>query len=246
MCKELGEYYGEEVFHNTYEHDDINETFMCDAFYRVIIKKDMDDKPYKVKRDIVAGGSDGITFNAWLPPRLTKRIAQFYENGVKRMIFDDYYKKYLPLIKKLSYKNKVNGYTPEDIEQELLMVLDKCIKNFDETKKVKFITYFQSSCRYHIISLRKQNINYEMLLRNPEMIIDDSGDIMTKLLNDKFKKKLMDLLEEVKYGDYIKLYYLFNISMTKIAKIEKVDKSHISRCIKEGIGELKEKLEKII
>ena len=43
----------------------------------------MDDKPYKVKQDIVAGGSDGITFNAWLPPRLIKRIAQFYEAEVK-------------------------------------------------------------------------------------------------------------------------------------------------------------------
>lgn len=161
-------------------------------------------------------------------------------------LFDDYYKKYLPLIKKLSYKNKVNGYDPQDIEQELLMVLDKCIKNFDETKGTKFITYFQTSCRYHIISLRKQNINYELLLKNPEIIIDDSDDIMTKLLNDKFKKKLMDLLEEIKYGEYIKLHYLFGVTMTKIAKIEQVDKSHISRCIKEGLGELKEKLEKII
>lgn len=83
LCEELSEYFGTEVLHNTYEHDDINETFMRDAFYRVRIKKDMDDKPYKVKSDIVAGGSDGITFNAWLPPRLIKRIAQFYENEVK-------------------------------------------------------------------------------------------------------------------------------------------------------------------
>ena len=83
LCEELSEYFGTEVLHNTYEHDDINETFMRDAFYRVRIKKDMDDKPYKVKWDIVAGGSDGITFNAWLPPRLIKRIAQFYENEVK-------------------------------------------------------------------------------------------------------------------------------------------------------------------
>lgn len=84
VCEALSEYYGVEVLHNTYEHDDINETFMRDAFYRVKIKFDMDGKPYKVKHDIVAGGVDGITLNAWLPPYLITMIGRFYE-GLEKL-----------------------------------------------------------------------------------------------------------------------------------------------------------------
>ena len=135
-------------------------------------------------------------------------------------VFQDYYKKYEPLIKKLSYKNKINGYTPDDIQQELMMVLDKCIQNYDETRGTKFITYFQTSCRYHIISLRKQNINYETLLKNPELIIDDNAEVVEKLLNEKFRNTLFKLLSELKYGELLKLYYYFGYLMVKITKIK--------------------------
>lgn len=79
VCEALSEWYRCEIMHNNYEHDDINETCIRDSFYRVRIKKDMDDKPYKVRHEIVAGGSDGITMNAWLPLHLITLIGRFYE-----------------------------------------------------------------------------------------------------------------------------------------------------------------------
>ena len=79
VCKALSMWYGCEDMHNNKEHDDINESYIRDSFYRVKIKKDMDDKPYKVRHEIVAGGSDGITMNAWLPPHLITLIGRFYE-----------------------------------------------------------------------------------------------------------------------------------------------------------------------
>lgn len=84
VCEALSEYYGVEVKHNNYEHDDINESFMRDAFYKVRIKEDMDGTKYKVKHDIVAGGKDGLSFNAWLPAHLITLIGKFYENEVNK------------------------------------------------------------------------------------------------------------------------------------------------------------------
>ena len=153
--------------------------------------------------------------------------------------FEKYHEQYLPLIMKLSYKYNVYAYTPEDLQQELRMVLQKCIKNFDKSKGTKFMTYYYSSCHYHIIKLRKKNINYEFLIKDTEFVVDKDTDVISKILDDKFKKHLVNLLDNIKHGEFIKLYYLFNISMTKIAKIERVHKSHISRCIKQGLKELR-------
>lgn len=161
-------------------------------------------------------------------------------------VFKKYYEKYKPLIKKMSYKNKVNGYTQEDIQQELLMILNTCIKNYDKEKGTKFITYFQSSCHYHIINLRKQNINYESLLKNPELIIDPDADTFAYVDNENFRKKLIKLLDEIKFGQYLKLYYLFGISATKIAKAERVSKQYIGQCMKEALDELRRKIKRIL
>lgn len=64
----------------------------------------------------------------------------------------------------LSYKGKVNtfarnsfrqipGYTVEDVEQELLVVLYECVIHYDPNRGASFNTYFQGSAKNRIISL---------------------------------------------------------------------------------------------
>lgn len=45
------------------------------------------------------------------------------------------------------------GYDIEDVEQELLVVLWRCVINYDPNKGASFNTLFQGSAKNHIISL---------------------------------------------------------------------------------------------
>ena len=158
-------------------------------------------------------------------------------------LFNEYYDKYKPLIKKISYNSKVNSYTKEDIEQELLMVLYKCIQNYDKKKGTKFITYFQSSCYYHIVKLRKENRFYPIPLDDVELIVDISDNFDNSTSKNNMKFVVNEALEKVKFGDFIKMYYIYNIPIKRIAEIEGVSKQYISFSIKKGLEELKSYLQ---
>lgn len=45
------------------------------------------------------------------------------------------------------------GFDIEDIEQELLFVLWKCVNNYDPSRGASFNTLFQGSARNHVIGL---------------------------------------------------------------------------------------------
>ena len=157
------------------------------------------------------------------------------------MTYEKLYEQYLPMIKGFSYKYKVNGYDREDIEQELAMVLHKCYQKFDAGKGTKFITYLQSSFFYHIAKLRKKHFNdYHYLIDNIMSIKDENAkDIYDEIgLN-----QILSALENVKYGDYIKMYYLYGQSLSKIAKIEKISKQAVHEFINKGIENLKKILD---
>lgn len=49
--------------------------------------------------------------------------------------------------------NQLPGFSLEDIEQELLVVLWKCVLNYDPDKGASFNTLFQGSARRRVISL---------------------------------------------------------------------------------------------
>jgi len=158
-------------------------------------------------------------------------------------LFEEYYEKYKLLIKKLSNNTKINGYTKDDIQQELMMVLQKCIQNYDNKRGTKFITYFQSSCHYHIIKLRKENKFYPIPLDDVELVVDISDNFDNGLSKNNSKYVINEALEKVKFGDFIKMYYIYNIPIKRIAEIEGVSKQYISFSIKKGLEELKSYLE---
>lgn len=49
--------------------------------------------------------------------------------------------------------HQLPGFAIEDIEQELLFVLWKCVQNYDPNKGASFNTLFQGSARNKVISL---------------------------------------------------------------------------------------------
>jgi RNA polymerase sigma factor (sigma-70 family) len=51
-----------------------------------------------------------------------------------------------------SYR-QMQGYSVEDVEQELLVVLYECVMRYNPDRGAKFNTYFQQSCRNRVITL---------------------------------------------------------------------------------------------
>lgn len=167
------------------------------------------------------------------------------------MTFEDYYHQYLPLVKKLSYKYKVYGLENEDIEQELLMVLDKCTQNFDDSKGTKFMTYFHSSCYYHIISLRKKNRDYEHpftpldinLISRNEM--EESVDPVDKAYTSMMFEAIIGIIANLKFSGVAEMYFIGDFTMAEIANFRGVSKSYIGKIVKNMREEVRDELKKL-
>lgn len=160
---------------------------------------------------------------------------------IKSFTYENYVKQYNPMIKGFSYKYKVNGYDVEDIQQELYMVLYKCIQNFDESKSTKFITYLQKSLFYHIVKLRNKHKNdYFYFLDDVELIADKNEKDIYELINEK---EIIKALDNIKYGEYLKMYYLHKISMKRIGDSEGISKQAVEQFIKKGLKNLKKELD---
>lgn len=55
-----------------------------------------------------------------------------------------------------SYR-QLPGYSQEDLEQELLIVLWECVQHYDPNRGARFNTFFQQSMRNRIISLVRRS-----------------------------------------------------------------------------------------
>lgn len=64
----------------------------------------------------------------------------------------DQYKGKVRTFARNSYQ-QMPGYSIEDVEQELLVVLWECVRHYDPNKGASFNTYFQGSARNRVITL---------------------------------------------------------------------------------------------
>jgi RNA polymerase sigma factor (sigma-70 family) len=181
------------------------------------------------------------------------------EHSITEKVFGEYYLQYEHLIKKLAYKTKLNGYTPEDLIQELSMVLLKCIENFKESNNTKFFTYFYASSNYHLVRLRKINKDVPAQIEELDNIKNlwdsnnyDEDNILLKFLPNSFSNyilpedrinKMLNILGDTKMKDYIKLKYIYDMPIKTIAKNDNVSKQYVSFVIKKGLDKIREAFE---
>jgi len=77
---------------------------------------------------------------------------------------------YASLVKWWSRKYYFRGFSPEDLEQDFLVVLCNCCRLFDETRGIKFNTYLTTAIHWHV----SQHLNHK------------SGKIQETELEDRF------------------------------------------------------------
>lgn len=158
---------------------------------------------------------------------------------MEEQLFNQYWEQYKNLIYKLANRNEVKGLDFDDIVQELMMVLYKCIKNYKEGK-AKFSTYLTKSCIYKIMELRKGYSQFTVSLDN--IISGEEGDLtFINNLEDRKMPTLSDYLEQIEDGELLYLHYMAGIPQNEIAKIEKVTAGRIAQRIKKAREEFKDK-----
>ena len=146
--------------------------------------------------------------------------------------FMERYKQFERYINGMSKYSEVNGFDRDDIKQELLMILDKCVKTFDSTK-ASFSTYFINSCKNRIARLRKQR-RYDYYYLNNELIedvIDNQDDIL--------KSEVFVLLGEVEHGDVAIMNLFYGVTKIELAESNNVSQTTIANWIRKAIADVK-------
>jgi RNA polymerase sigma factor (sigma-70 family) len=91
-----------------------------------------------------------------------------------RMGYNELEEQWRPLIHKFSAKYTIPGYDPEDLEQELRIVLHKADQLFDPNKGTKFITYLYTAFNARLSKLyrdlqgRQKNVPANMVSYIPD------------------------------------------------------------------------------
>lgn len=137
------------------------------------------------------------------------------------------------LIRQLAHTNPVHGYEPEDLAQEFRMVFLKCYEKYDETKKIKFDTYFITSCKNRVKNIkakiyagRRPLIELSLNRINQETGLELINYFQDNTVDDRLEslaQDIVDTLEAMDFG-YITMDYFFE-EMTFEQLAEKYDMS---------------------
>lgn len=139
----------------------------------------------------------------------------------------------------------------EDLQQEGLIALFKCCKNFDLSKKIKFSTYASKSIYNNmLIFLQKSNkINKNIVLFSQldveEIIFDDKAESSENVVDKiRIKEIIRNYFKKIKKRDYqiIIEYYRNKTTMKKLGEKFGVSKNSISKITRKFKKAIKEKL----
>lgn len=160
---------------------------------------------------------------------------------INKMTLEEGLIAYDNLILRLAKNNKVHGYDNEDLAQEFRMILIKCLNNFDESKRVKFETYFITACKNEVNRLRRKNKELTLSL-NEE--VNENEEYLDNVLDKSYqfdfdKKELEMFLSKEKYGEYAILYLIYNMKQSDIASKYNVSNVWVNLKIKELIEKVR-------
>ena len=165
--------------------------------------------------------------------------------------FDELVKQYHPMLLKLIKNKFVDGYDKDDLYQECLMVMDKCNKDYDEEKNIKFSTYLYASIKNKLFDLIKHVnrdkipslvfIDDQDLALIGEVLSEDPSDYSEEDINNLFSKITTELLK-MERGYITYMIYVGGLTVKTIADMEHISLQRVKFLNKRNI----EKLKKII
>ena len=160
-----------------------------------------------------------------------------------------------PTIKKIAKYNPVYNYDAEDVEQDLRMLLIKCYNNFDESKKVKFSTYFISSAINYIKRLQvRVGAKNKMFVNtlNDTINIDGFSSEVVDLIPQELEEEspyiellpsVLKLLDTMPFGDWVKEYFFEGLLQTEIAQKYNTSQQIVARNIRHTLEIIRNKLQ---
>lgn len=152
-----------------------------------------------------------------------------YEKDFEKLVA-----KYDKLLWKFVNQVNIKGMEPEDVYQELLLVLHKCNVNFDPNKKTRFITYLYHFLRNAVMSMiSRSTYKSQQVYNNASLLIfsdkeDDERGIDANKIPDTHEEidyelfeDMIAFLEKRPFGDVTIRHLVYGIPVKEIAKQDK-------------------------
>lgn len=167
------------------------------------------------------------------------------------LIFDDFVKKYDGMIHSFINRTYVDGYTKDDLYQELLMVLNDSITDFDPNNNAKFSTYLYIRFRNRMYDLIRKNKKLNVISPDSEIVdsieshYKDDYEVYDKFV-DEFSDVILETLDkELKRGYITKMIVFDGFTQVDIAKVEGISQQRVAYLHKRNIKYLKNKFNNV-
>lgn len=147
-------------------------------------------------------------------------------------------------IKSLAKYNKITNYDSEDLEQDLRLLVLQLHSRFDESRNVKFKTYFIASAKNFIKSLHsKYGVERNFVSFNE---IGDMGEEMVENFPSEdnnydtgLLREVLDYLDKIPMGFLTREYYLEDMTQEEIAKKHNISQQMVAKNLKQNTELLK-------
>jgi RNA polymerase sigma factor (sigma-70 family) len=148
-------------------------------------------------------------------------------------------------ITNLAKYNKITNYDSEDLEQDLRLLCFQLHSRFDESRNVKFKTYFITSAKNFIKGLHRK-YNHEKYF----VSFNDVGDLGEEIIQNfpseeneydlTLFNEVLDYLNTLPMGFITREYYLEDMTQEEIALKHGVSQQMIGRNLKQNTILLKD------
>lgn len=160
--------------------------------------------------------------------------------------FEELVKENEPFMRKLIKNKFVDGYDREDLYQECLMVLDRCNREYDDSKNTKFSTFLYISVSNMLADLIKTSkrekrpdiINFDF---DDTMFNDviDNNDVVDELDRAVLYNTMLEVLRTLPRGDITIAVYDGQKTMKEVAEEHGISESRVQQLNKRNINFLK-------
>jgi RNA polymerase sigma factor (sigma-70 family) len=175
--------------------------------------------------------------------------------GADNMTIDDRLNEFEKTIVNLTKYNKVKGYDPDDLAQDLRMLLIHCVEHFDPTRNVKFKTYFIKSSLNYIYKMQKKYYNYysnqiDIIGQNKNSSFEEALDsYYIRDIEEDYLSLIPDILDRLKklpQGNITLEYYFDNMTQQQLAEKYKISQVMVHKILQNNLAELKKFAKELI
>jgi RNA polymerase sigma factor (sigma-70 family) len=151
-------------------------------------------------------------------------------------------------IKNLVKYNKIKGYDAEDLAQDLRLVLIHCHNTFDESKNVKFKTYFSKSALNYIYKQqRKINNYYANQVDISTMTEDNNFETALDLFYqpeqfspfEDMLPEILNIINDLPQGKFTLDYYFGGLTQQELAEKNGISQVMVHKILQNNTEHLK-------